>query len=244
MTVKAIDKIPDQELPTQGSTWVLRLLYAMGAVLVIAVLSFNIFQPIKVLPRLSLAPGFVFTNQEGISKTSEDFRGKLTIYNFTYSNCAVGCPQTLPQMQSLKNELIKLSGQDAKFALVTISLDPEHDTPEAMKKMAAPFLTGASDGISWDFLTGDATRTRYVVGGGFSIYYQSLNGQTGTPSIKFEHRYELVDGWGIIRAEYHGVELDMARVLRDIGYLQAEIRNSQGVVRYAYEAAHLFRCYP
>jgi protein SCO1/2 len=245
MTINATIKTPEQVLSTQGSTWVIRLLYVLGALFVIAVLSFNIFQPIKVLPRVSLAPGFVFANQDGISKTSEDFRGKLTIYSFTYAGCSASCPQTTQQMQALKSALARLPAQDVKYALVTISLDPDHDTPDMWQKYAAPFLAGDASNVSWDFLSGDTTRTRYVVGGGFSVYYKNLPSQANSSaSITFEPRYVLVDGWGIIRAEYRGAELDISRVIRDVGYLQSEIRNSQGVARYAYEAAHLFRCYP
>ena len=216
----------------------------MSAVFVIAVLSFNIFKPIKVLPRVSLAPGFVFTNQDGVRKTSEDYRGKLTIYNFTYTGCALDCPQTTPQMQSLRNALNQSAGQDVKFALVTISIDPEHDTPAVLNKYATPFLEDQTNKVSWDFLTGDALHTKYVVGGGFNVYYQNITGQADQLSVKFEPRYVLVDGWGIVRAEYRNADLDIQLLLRDIGYLESEIRNSQGPARYAYEAAHLFRCYP
>src|SRR5512145_376724 len=87
------------------STWLLRLFYFASAVLVVTVLAFNVFQPIKVLPRISLAPGFVFTNQDGVRKTSEDFRGKVAVYNFTYTGCAEGCPQTTLLMRSLQNAL-------------------------------------------------------------------------------------------------------------------------------------------
>jgi protein SCO1/2 len=228
----------------QWSTWLLRLFYFVSAFLVTAVLAFNIFQPIKVLPRVSLAPGFVFTNQDGVRKTSEDFRGKLTIYNFTYTRCADGCPQTTLLMRSVQNALVRSASPDTKIALVTISVDPEYDTPAVLNIYAVPFLKNQTDTISWDFLTGDPLLTKYVVGGAFNVYYQNTTDQAGQPSIKLDARYVLVDGWGIIRAEYRGTELDEQVLVRDIGYLEAEILNSEGPARFAYEAAHLFRCYP
>jgi protein SCO1/2 len=230
MTANVVTKTLDQPLRNdQWSPWVLRLFYFVSAVFVIAVLVFNIFKPIKVLPRVGLAPGFVFTNQDGVRKTSEDFRGKLTIYNFTYTGCTDGCPQTTPQMQSLRNALAQFGAQDVKFALVTISIDPKHDTPEVLNKYATPFLENQTNKISWDFLTGDALRTKYVVGGGFNVYYENIT--------------DLVDGWGIVRAEYRGADTDTQLLMQDIGYLASEIRNSQGAARYAYEAIHLFVCY-
>jgi protein SCO1 len=228
---------------TQRSTWLLRLFYFFSAVLVVAVLTFNIFKPIKVLPRVSLAPGFAFTNQDGETRTSEDFRGKLTVYSFTYTRCADGCPQTTSYMKALRDALVRSGNQDMKFALVTISVDPEHDTPAVLNAYAAPFLKGQTDNVTWDFLTGDALRTKYVVGGGFNVHYQASTDGAGQSSIKLTPRYVLVDGWGIVRAEYWGEDLDVQLLVQDIGYLISEIQNSQGTARYAYEAIHLFACY-
>ncbi|MCS7040866.1 MAG: hypothetical protein NZP34_14765, partial [Caldilineales bacterium] len=57
--------------------------------------------------------------------------------------------------------------------------------------------------------------------------------------------YILVDGWGIIRREYRYRTLtpDVDRIVRHIGVLAEEVRNSRGAARLAYEAAHLFLCY-
>jgi protein SCO1/2 len=244
MTVHIATPALEQAPDNQWSIWLLRLFYFFSAAFVIAVLAFNIFKPIKVLPRIGLAPGFAFINQDGESRTSEDFRGKLTVYSFTYTGCVEDCPQTTSYMQALRGALIRSGNQDMKFALVTISIDPEHDTPAALNTYAVPFLKEQANNVSWDFLTGDALRTKYVVGGGFNVYYQTTADQAGRSSIKLDSRYALVDGWGIIRAEYRGADMDVQLVMRDIGYLVSEVRNSQGVARYAYEAAHLFKCYP
>ena len=232
---------PQRRRPT---FWHPNLLYVLLGVWVLAVLAFNIFKPIKVLPRIGLAPGFVFTNQVGERKTSEDYRGKVTIYNFTYSQCAAECSQTTTQMDALRLALAQFSGQGVQFSLVTISIDPAHDTPDVLHTYSAPFLANQGNEISWDFLSGEITRTKYVVGGGFSVYYKNIAGSEGQTTLQLDPRFVLVDGWGIIRAEYRTAELNISTVLRDIGYLEAEIQNSKGVGRFAYEAAHLFRCYP
>lgn len=229
--------------PTQSAKWLTRLLYIFLGVLIVSVLAFSLFKPLKVLPRVSLAPGFVFADQTGARKTSEDYRGKLTIYNFTYTGCGDGCPQTSVSMQVLRERLSQIKTSDAPFALVTISLDPEHDTPAMLKTYAAQFEPAQPSPVSWDWLTGDAVLTKYVVGGGFSVYYEKPNNLAETP-VRFDPRYVLVDGAGIIRAEYRSANLDIERVMNDVGILIDEIHNSQGAARLAYEAAHLFRCYP
>ena len=227
--------------PATRSKWPLRLFYVLLAGLVVSVLAFSVFKPIKVLPRVSLAPGFAFTNQTGAHKTSDDYRGFLTIYNFTHTHCDTGCPQTSPWMQALRAKLDQ-STTVTPYALVTISVDPERDTPDALEAYAAQFGADQSNSVTWDWLAGDVLRTKYVVGGGFGVFYDDQPGTTDT--VRLDPRYVLVDGAGIVRAEYRAVELNVERVAQDIAILADEIQNSQGAARLAYEAAHLFRCYP
>ena len=56
---------------------------------------------------------------------------------------------TIPVFKQLQNELGERVGKDVR--LVSISVDPESDTPEVLRKYAAG--VGAKPG--WDFLTGD-----------------------------------------------------------------------------------------
>lgn len=223
------------------------LLYLAVGLIIISVLAFNIFQPIKVLPRVTLSPGFTLINQNGETRTSEDYRGKYTIYSFMYTNCGEECTEIINSMSSLQDEISMLDYEELDFALVSISLDPERDSPDVLNVYVADVLGGKESPIPWDFLTGDTLRTKYVVGGGFSLYYQSQydNSQDeGDYRVNFDPRYVIVDGWGIIRAEYITADLDTEKVLSDIEYLAKENQNSKGAAKLAYEAAHLFRCYP
>ena len=224
----------------------LHLLYAIIALVVISVVSFAVFQPVKVLPRISLAPGYAFTNQDNESRTSEDYRGKLTLYNFTYTNCDDDCPDTTQKMQEIRNEIEKSAPAGVDYALVTVTLDPERDTPEKLGLFAAPYLGADNSTVSWDFITGEPLRVRYMVGGGFNLFYETeaSPNQESAYDVKFYPLFVLVDGWGIIRAEYPTANLDYEEVINDINFLTIEINNSEGAAKYAYEAAHLFRCYP
>jgi protein SCO1/2 len=62
--------------------------------------------------------------------------------------------------------------------------------------------------------------------------------------VDFEPRYVLVDGLGMIRAYYFTAQPNAEILLRDINFLLAEATNSTGSKKLAYEAAHLFLCYP
>ena len=62
--------------------------------------------------------------------------------------------------------------------------------------------------------------------------------------VKLEPSLMIVDGLGILRAEYRRGIPPVEIALRDIDLLLTESRNSTGLTKYAYEAAHLFLCYP
>lgn len=222
------------------------LLYGLALFLVVSVVSFATFKPVKVLPRISIAPGYAFVNHDNESRTSEDYRGKLTLYNFTYTNCDGDCPNTTKDMQGLRAAIEAEAVEGMQYALVTVTLDPERDTPEALNSFAAPYLGTEESSVTWDFITGDPLKVRYMVGGGFSLFYETEASQNSADDyeVKFYPYYVLVDGWGIIRAEYPTANIDYDEVVSDIKYLTTEINNSEGAARYAYEAAHLFRCYP
>ena len=91
-------------------------------------------------------------------KISDDYRAKLTIYNFTYTGCSAGCPPTSQFMQALREKLSQINVADVNFALVTISVDPEHDTPASLKSYADQFQAAQANPIGWDWLVGDAQR--------------------------------------------------------------------------------------
>lgn len=221
-----------------------RWLYLLLGVAVTAILAFNIFQPITVLPRIRLSPGFLLQNQDGRPVTSEDYRGRLTLYSFTYTSCTVDCPLSLEQLAELRQELAAQAPQEIPLSMVTISLDPERDQAGGLSAEQQQLFTETGP-VSWDFLTGDPVRTRTIVGGGFSLYYKAqIEESEENYTVKFEPQFILVDGWGIMRAEYRTSTPDLEIIVRDLRLITEEVQNSQGPGRLGYEAAHLFLCYP
>lgn len=207
----------------------------IGAV-ILAVVAFATLQPIKVLPRIRLAPAFTLTDQDGNRLTNEDLRGQLVLYNFTYMGCDDRCERMDGTMRAVQEGLARAGADDIPISLISISFDPERDTPADLQAHAR--ATGA-DPNRWRFAVGAAARTKDIIGGGFEAYY-TPDGQGG---FKFDPAYTLVDGWGIIRAEYRGAATDPEHILRHIAVIREEIQNSKGAAKVAYEAAHLFLCY-
>lgn len=214
-------------------------IYAIATLLILSLLAFKVFQPIQVLPRMRLAPAYSFIDQDNQPLTSETLRGHFVLYSFTYTNCPAPCynsNETIKEIQSRLGET-DLGGIPVSF--VTVSVDPERDTPEVLKAYGESI---GADFNTWKFATTrnqDLLKT--VVGAGFETYYEDK----GNGAFALDPGFVLVDGWGVIRAEYrYATEVsDADRILRHLGVLAEEVQNSKGSTKLAYEAAHLFLCY-
>ena len=225
------------ELPhKRGLAPIWIILFTILFIMAAAIISFVVFQPILVLPRITLAPGFALTDQNGSQISNEDLRGQIVLYNFTYTNCEK-CTQTDEVMAQVQNRLDEVAVEDIPIKLVTISVDPEHDTPEVLTEYAQSL--GANPD-QWIFATGSPAMLKSVIGGGFSLFYQ----QREDGAFDLDPGFMLIDGNGIMRAEYRTAVPDLDIILRDIGLLVEEAQNSNGAAKIGYEAAHLFLCYP
>ncbi len=211
--------------------------------IVAAAMAFAIFQPITVLPRMRLAPGYGMIDQSGELFTSEQTRGSVTIYNFSPLDCGERCDELADTMRTVQaNVAADLAGPaeleaiDIKFVTIALEADP---TPEQLATAAA--ATGA-DGEQWRWVGGTESQIQNTVGVGFRRYREVLDDGT----IEFDSGYVMVDGWGVIRGDYRFRTLsdDAEKTTRHLGMLATEIRYASGPGAIAYEAAHLFSCYP
>jgi protein SCO1/2 len=219
--------------------YLLYSLYALGAVLVLGAISFKVFQPVQVVPRIRLAPGFTMIDQNGDRLTNEDLRGQFALYNFNYSRCPSPCYNLDQTMQEIQDRIGEAELGDIPMTFVTISFDPDFDTPEVLKGYAGSI---GADTTQWKFATTQNTDLlKHIIGGGFEAYYD----KNEDGSFEMSPKFVLVDGWGIIRGEYRYQTLtpDTDRILRHIRVLAEEVENSQGAATLAYEAAHYFLCY-
>src|SRR5262244_3677619 len=86
------------------------------------------------LPVIGPAPQFTLTSQDGKPFALAGLRGKAVVVAFIYTECPDICPMLTQKMVEIQDELGANFG--AKVAFVSISLDPEHDTPEVLKDYA------------------------------------------------------------------------------------------------------------
>jgi protein SCO1/2 len=165
------------------------------------------------LPKYRQVPPFTLTERTGAPLRLEDLKGKVWLADFIYTTCPGPCPMLTSRFSSLQGSLLK--HDDVR--LVSISINPAHDTPEVLREYARHFH--ASDG--WLFLTGEPNKVRALVTGGFM---QTVIDQPGEPMpIVHSTRLVLVDRAGVIRAFYDGSSTaGDEQIARDIARLRRE----------------------
>ncbi len=102
----------------------------------------------------SAPDGKVLDINNKVRSLSEFTGSKITLLSFIYSSCAdpAGCPYAYLVFHNLQSRLQALPALKGKVRLVSVSFDPEHDTPEVLKLYAGDNAHGNHD-VQWDFLT-------------------------------------------------------------------------------------------
>src|SRR3954452_1702836 len=94
-------------------------------------------------------PDVTLTTQDGQDVKFYDLiKGKIVAIDLIYTNCQYTCPIETSRLARMQQLLGDRMGKDVFF--VSISIDPEHDTPAVLKAYGAKFKAGAG----WTFLTG------------------------------------------------------------------------------------------
>jgi hypothetical protein len=86
------------------------------------------------LPVIGPAPPFTLTSQDGKEVALADLRGKVVAVTFIYTGCPDVCPLLTDKMARVQDELGAVFG--AKVAFISITLDPENDTPAVLRDYA------------------------------------------------------------------------------------------------------------
>jgi cytochrome oxidase Cu insertion factor (SCO1/SenC/PrrC family) len=149
------------------------------------------------LPVYGEVPPFALTEASGRTVTRDDLLGKPWIADFIFTRCSGTCPVMASSMSGLHEEFAKEPAlSDLRF--VSVSVDPEWDTPEVLRDYAK--LCGA-DPARWWFLTGEYGDIHSLSQKGFHLG-SGIDG--GTSEILHSTRFVLVDRQGRIRGYYDG----------------------------------------
>lgn len=149
------------------------------------------------LPRFERAPDFVLTDQNERPFGPDDLRGKVWVANFIFTSCPDVCPVLTATMAGMQKDL---SSRDDAVHFVSISVDPEIDTPPVLKSYAE---THGANQENWSFLTGPEEVTERVVVTGFKQAQEKIPAKDGEPrDIRHGSHFVLVDREGVIRGFY------------------------------------------
>ncbi|MFT4983040.1 MAG: protein SCO1/2 [Flavobacterium sp.] len=142
------------------------------------------------LTRIGPAPKFELINQDGLKITNESYKGKVYVLEFFFTTCPSICPKMNQSMLLIEKKFFG----NPNFGIVSITIDPKHDTPEVLKEHAN--LLGVKSS-SWNFLTGDRDKIYDLANKGFNLYA----GENSKVNGGFEHSglFALVDKNGDIR---------------------------------------------
>ena len=136
------------------------------------------------------SPKFELTNQDNVKVSNETYKGKVYVLEFFFTTC----PSICPKMNMSMLEIEKTFFGNPNFGIVSITIDPKHDTPQVLKDHAK--LLGVKSS-NWNFLTGDRNVIMDLSNKGFNLYA----GENDKVSGGFEHSglFALIDKDGNIR---------------------------------------------
>jgi protein SCO1/2 len=150
-------------------------------------------------------PDFTLTDQTGHAVRLSQFRGEPVALTFLYTRCpiATACPMTTAKFSRLDAMLA-----EKKFGeLLTVTVDPEHDTPRVLADYAKKV---GADPKRWKFLTGDPKAVAEVASR-FGILYYPERGQ-----IVHGQGVAVIDPKGRLATAYYGNEWQPEHILRDL----------------------------
>ena len=176
------------------------------------------------LVKIGPAPMFELLNQDNVKVTNDTYTGKVYVLEFFFSTCPSICPKMNQSMLGIE----KMFFGNPNFGIVSISIDPQHDTAAVLK--AHRELLGVKSS-NWNFLTGDKKYIFDLANKGFNLYAGENKNVTGG----FEHSglFALIDKKGNIRCRkddygnpilyYDGLEKKGVRdIQQDIAILLKE----------------------
>jgi protein SCO1/2 len=161
------------------------------------------------LPRIARVPDFSLVERSGGTVTRQDLLGTPWVADFIFTRCQLSCPLMTARMADLGEDL----GRGVRR--VSVSVDPEHDTPEVLAEYAETFHAGDD----WLFLTGDPESVQELVVDGFHLGLGRAvedSAQQKVEPISHSTRFVLVGPGGWIRGYYDGFDAGaLSRLVED-----------------------------
>ncbi|MBC8111478.1 MAG: SCO family protein, partial [Verrucomicrobia bacterium] len=166
-------------------------------------------------------PDFSLTDENGKPANLSLVKGKIHIADFIFTRCPGQCPKMSKEMQRLQEKFEK----NPQVVFLSYTVDPEHDTPEVLKKYAQNL---EADSNRWHFLTGAKKDIYHLALKGYFITAKEEETNSQALEDRFVHtdKFVLVDTEGQIRGFYSGVsQLEMEKLVLETKILLHELEN-------------------
>jgi protein SCO1/2 len=153
------------------------------------------------LPVMCSVSDFALTNQFGRVVTLADLRGQVWVADIIFTRCPGACAKMTREMSELQSAW----RPKAPFKLVSLTADPEFDTPGVLKQYGEKF--GAA--LYWEFLTGKKLDLYRLATKGLLLAVDEVKADERTsPDDLFVHstQFVVVDQQGRIRGSFDGTE--------------------------------------
>lgn len=153
-------------------------------------------QPADSQERFNAVAPFQLVERSGRQVGREELLGSPWVCGFIFTRCSGPCPKISGNMKKLSG---LLEGVDAR--LVTISVDPEHDTPEVLAEYARAL---GADETRWLFLTGTPQAVRDVSVKSFQLPVEKDDKAPAGEAVTHRTVLAVVDAQGFVRGYYDG----------------------------------------
>ena len=187
------------------------------AAIAIAIWLFVTFNQSGALPVKMDSPPFALTNMNGEQVTEARYDNKVRLMSFIFTRCPDICPATTANMTLLQDELKQLGLFGGEVEFVSITFDPENDTPEVLSQYAERMRIDQS---GWTLLRGEEKAVQELAGT-YNISIVKLDDGQFVHSIT---SLLLIDGKQRVRSIYKmGEDMDNAVIIEDIRALVQEL---------------------
>ena len=121
--------------------------------------------PAAPLPVIAELPEFKLFDEQGRPFGRGELRGRVWVADFVFTSCSDACPRLTQKMKALQDRLLSPE-QGGQISLLSISVDPDRDTPEKLRDYGQAF--GARPGL-WKWATGSQGEIERTVVQGFKM---------------------------------------------------------------------------
>ncbi|MEZ5405761.1 MAG: SCO family protein [Verrucomicrobiia bacterium] len=182
-----------------------RLFWSGLMLILIAMFGVMIWRTTKrspALPTYGQVSAFSLTNQINQTITRDSLLGKVWIADFIFTTCPGPCLVMSRQMKKLQTML----HSDDNIYLISITVDPETDTPPVLTEYAKQMEANTNH---WFFLTGDQKKIFHLATKGFLLAVaETQQAEAASKNGRYIHsiKFALVDQKGYVRGYYDGTD--------------------------------------